>query len=33
MEIGKIGMRAVLYYTTTTVLAVTLGIILTITIR
>jgi len=30
---GKIGMRAVLYYTTTTVLAVTLGIILTITIR
>eukprot|EP00092_Neocalanus_flemingeri_P054435 GFUD01064099.1.p1 GENE.GFUD01064099.1~~GFUD01064099.1.p1 ORF type:complete len:528 (+),score=150.58 GFUD01064099.1:138-1721(+) len=30
---GKIGSRAVLYYMTTTFLAVTLGIILTITIR
>merc|ERR1711892_28901 len=30
---GKIGSRAVLYYVTTTIIAVTLGIILTVTIR
>ena len=30
---GKIGGRAVLYYVTTTLLAVTLGIILTVTIQ